>query len=189
MRNAGIQNIVKIYEKAFGITKKNSYLHNSYSMPVYSGPDITKIPPFGVRTHMDVCIQNMFPHRIYRGIDIFWHHPVSSTFVLGQKMLSCLYMGDFNTKESQKFNQLRRILGSYYNVVGIQQVPHHFSEGNHEPELYRGPLFAFGNITRYGDRSFKQNVYDDIIKFGCTPLVVTKDTDSLIEFIYHIDFL
>lgn len=183
VRKAGITKVVEIYKKVFDITDKNSQLHNSYSMPVYSGPAASLTAYWRGHAYMDIHMHDMFHCISYINIDVFCH-PFYSMFGWRNKLLSCLYMGDFNTKDNKKFSQLQRILGEYYNIIGIQQVPHHFSAGNHQPELYRGPLFAFGNISSKRDRSFKQKVYDDIHYFGCNPLCITRNKGSLVRFNY-----
>ncbi len=183
---AGLKAIIAIYEQVFGI--KVSSQHNNYSMPVYSGPDEFRVAPFAVR-YTDVHVETIDAY----GYMHCWHeinphrfHGVQAPLGIRCKMLSCLYMGDFNTKFDEKFTQLKNILGVYYNLIGLQQVPHHFSDGNHRPELYKGPLFAFGNISSSRDKSFSVAIVDDILNQGCNPLIITKEHRTIVKFEYEI---
>lgn len=187
VRNAGLKNIIDIYKSAFEIGKDSS-LHNSYSMPVYSGP-AESIVDARVCAHLRSYIERPFWRSMLCEFDILSLPFYPGPILLGErcKLMSCLYMGDFIASDDNKYNQLRRILGMYYDRVGVQQVPHHFSGENRRAELYRGPLFAFGNISDYNDRSFKREVIEeDIIRFGCNPLVITKDFRTMVKFEYEI---
>ena len=184
VNNAGLKAVIAIYEKVFGITVSSQ--HNNYSMPVYSGPDELRMAPFALR-YTDVRIETTdacgYIHSRYE-IDSHPFHVMQ----LGVRcrLLSCLYMGDFNAKDDHKFEQLHEILGVYYNLIGLQQVPHHFSDGNHRPELYKGPLFAFGNISSLTDKSFSQVTVDDIRSHGCDPLIITRQKYTGVRFRYDI---
>lgn len=187
VRRAGLKAVIAIYEKVFGI--KVSSQHNSYSMPVYSGPE-DSVANHYIFAHTDIYMNGLDVHRyMHCRYDVFPHPFRSVRLPLGLqcKLLSCLYMGDFNTKDDEKFLQLQNILGVYYDRVGIQQVPHHFSDGNHCAELYRGSLFAFGNVSSYHDKSFKKEVFDDIVRFGCDPLVITQNIHTMVKFEYRLD--
>ena len=187
----GLDGIIEIYKRHFGIidpqTKKEySALHNTYSMPVFSGPySFTPEMDF----HADVY---------YEPVDMYWHvrhyyHalpiPMIGSYMMEPlcKLSSCLYMGDFCTNEGNKFEQLKSALETYYYRAGLQQVPHHFSDkGNHRQELYVGRLFAFGNVTDAKDPSFSRTICDHIRYVGCSPLVITKDKYSIV--ILHYNF-
>lgn len=188
VHKAGLKKIIEIYENVFGITMKTSAKHNCYSMPVYSGPADSNLCTT-VRTHLRSHIE--WPHWRARlcEFDTLSHPFYPEHISLGKrcKLLSCLYLGDFIASDDKKYNQLRRILGDYYDRVGIQQVPHHFSGENRRAELYRGPLFAFGNISGPNDRTFKWEVIEeDIERFGCNPLVITRDFRTLVQFEYEL---
>lgn len=184
VNNAGLKAVIAIYEKVFGITVSSQ--HNNYSMPVYSGPDEFRMAPLALR-YTDVRIETTdargYIHSRYE-IDSHPFHVMQ----LGVRcrLLSCLYMGDFNAKDDHKFEQLQEILGVYYNLIGLQQVPHHFSDGNHRPELYKGPLFAFGNISSLTDKSFSQATVDDIRSHGCDPLIITRQKYTGVRFRYDM---
>lgn len=187
VRKAGLKSIIEIYKSAFGIGKDSS-LHNSYSMPVYSGPAESFVETCA-RVYLKSHIERPLWRVMHCEFDIPSHPFYSGPSLLGKrcKLMSCLYMGDFIASDNKRYNQLRRILGDYYDRIGIQQVPHHFSGENRCAELYRGPLFAFGNISGINDRSFKQEVIDeDIVRFGCNPLVITKNFRTIVKFEYEI---
>ena len=182
VNNAGLKAVITIYEKVFGITVSSQ--HNNYSMPVYSGPDEFRTAPFAIR-FTDVRIETTDA----RGYIHSWYEIDPRPFQMVPlgvrcRLLSCLYMGDFNAKDDHKFEQLQKILGVYYNLVGLQQVPHHFSDGNHRPELYKGPLFAFGNISSLTDKSFSRTTVGDILNKGCDPIVITRNRYDIVRFSY-----
>ncbi len=186
VENAGLKAVIAIYETVFEI--KDSSQHNNYSMPVYSGPDDSINVPHDWR-HMDIHMDTFEAHGyIHSWCDIYPHphHGVQIPLGIRCKLLSCLYMGDFNAKDDDKFSRLQKLLGGYYNRVGLQQVPHHFSDGNHRAELYKGPLIAFGNISGKKDRSYKQSVFDDIMNQGCNPIIITKDRHDIVTFDYYM---
>lgn len=188
VRKAGLKKIIEIYKEVFEI-QNNSSIHNSYSMPVYSGPE-DSVAVRRIFAHTDIYMNGLDVHRyMHCRYDVFPHPFRSVRLPLGLqcKLLSCLYMGDFIASDTKKYEQLRRILGMYYDRVGIQQVPHHFSDGNHCAELYRGPLFAFGNVSSYHDKSFKKEVFDDIVRLGCDPLVITQNIHTMVKFEYRLD--
>ncbi len=184
VRNAGLKTVIAIYEQVFEI--KVSSQHNNYSMPVYSGPDEFMMAPFAMR-YTDVHIETIDAFGYLLCEHEINQHPFH-VVPLGVRcrLLSCLYMGDFNTKDDQKFVQLQKVLGVYYNLVGLQQVPHHFSDGNHRPELYKGPLFAFGNISNLKDKSFSHATVDDILNHGCNPIIITKNSCDIVKFTYDM---
>jgi len=187
VRNAGLKKVITIYETVFGI--KVSSQHNNYSMPVYSGPEDSFMIPNAIG-YVDFHMDALDAHgHIHCWCDVYPHSLCRKQIPLGVrcKLLSCLYLGDFIASDDKKYQQLRKILGEYYNRVGIQQVPHHFSIANHRAELYRGPLFAFGNISNGHDRSFKGEVVDDIVRFGCNPLIITKNIPTMVNFEYRFN--
>lgn len=149
--------------------------HNAYSMPVYSGP-IEKV----IKCH----------HVDFDGYDLIPYHICSSCCHINERlhqyaltrMVSCLYMGDFEAKDSNNLDKLRTALKQYYYRIGMQQVPHHYSPNNHNTELYNDRIIAFGNIDYHKDVSFCYSVYDQIQRETCLPpIVITEKTP--IEFI------
>lgn len=157
--------VKQIYKDIF---KEN---HNAYSMPVYSGP-----VEYAVRCH-DVDFR-------YNYMDWYPRHPKYwctnrklYKHVL-KRMMSCLYMGDFEAKDSNNLNKLRTALKPYYYRIGMQQVPHHYSPNNHNTELYNDRIIAFGNIDYHKDVSFCYSVYDQIQRETCLPpIVITEEND------------
>ena len=86
-------------------------------------------------------------------------------------------MGDFETTDETKFIELRHTLGGYYDNVGMQQIPHHFSMNNHVVELYKNRICAFGSVDNHGDISFTQSVYHEIARHAQI-LTITEETET-----------
>lgn len=164
----GFDEVKKIYKEIYGDDK-----HNSYSMPVISAPT-NEIAIDLYHCYLDwdndCCCYTPFcvRRRIFKR----------------KQMLSCLYMGDFETKNASKFAQLVHVLNHKWNQIGIVQVPHHFSPHNHNPQLYEYCYMAFGNIDDYHDVSFAHSVYRDVRNI-CTfsPIVITE-CDSFVNLCY-----
>lgn len=159
----------KIKEQYYLLYKKN---HNAYSMPVFSGPETVKEK---IYEWCDMRINNLHL------VDLSIHCLGNCRRFDSCKLLSCLYMGDFETKNLLQFNALKRILRKYYNAVGLQQVPHHFSQNNHAPRLYEGRLIAFGNVSN-NDKSFSSEVAGDIAFRECHPIVIKENNTTRIEY-------
>lgn len=145
--------------------------HNAYSMPVYSGP-----VEGAVRCHeVDFCYNYMdwYPHH-----PRYWYTNRKLYKHVLKQMMSCLYMGDFEAKDSNNLDKLRTALKQYYYRIGMQQVPHHYSPNNHNTELYNDRIIAFGNIDYHKDVSFCYSVYDQIQRETCLPpIVITEEND------------
>lgn len=149
--------------------------HNAYSMPVYSGP-IEKV----IKCH----------HVDFDGYDLIPYHICSRCCHINERlhqyaltrMVSCLYMGDFEAKDSNNLDKLRTALKQYYYRIGMQQVPHHYSPNNHNTELYNDRIIAFGNIDYHKDVSFCYSVYDQIQRETCLPPIVITEENAYQEF-------
>ena len=169
--------IKDIYKKLFNGN------HNAYSMPVYSGP-IADVKLTVYDSNVDYDIDHFWLHRF--GYPYIWHHRDIFRRVIPKRLLPCLYMGDFETKDEQKFDELKRLLDKYYYLVGMQQVPHHFSPYNHNAELYLQRFWAFGNVDDNGDVSFGQSVSWEIENLVERPIIITEQEDT--QFTFRCDF-
>ena len=145
-------------------------------MPVFSGP-LKSIQPIHVEIYTDAR-----PYREYHFLRHIWHlFPWKN-----RRLLSCLYMGDFETSKKDNLKKLQSCLGDYYYEAGIQQVPHHFSSNNHDVALYENRLLAFGNVNDHKDVSFSHYVFEEIQEvLFLPPLVITEKMN---ECIYHYVF-
>lgn len=161
----------KIKEQYYLLYKKN---HNAYSMPVFSGPETIKEK---IYEWCEMRLNNL--HLADFSMHCWGHCRCFDSC----KLSSCLYMGDFEAKNQVNFNALKRILRKYYNAVGLQQVPHHFSQNNHALELYKDRLIAFGNVSS-GDKSFSSEVAGDIAFRECHPIVIKEDNTTRIEYLF-----
>ena len=172
LRQADIAEIKKIYEDYFDI---KYYDHNFYSMPVFSGPVI------GAPHHWYIDETNMFDewYNDFHWRRFRWHIPHHN-----QKLLSCLYMGDFEAKKQDNMATLVAELKDYYYRAGIQQVPHHYSWYNHNEHLYEHRILAFGNVDDNKDDSYSHRVFRDILfSMFLPPLVITEnDEQKTIEY-------
>lgn len=170
--------IKDIYRKLFNGN------HNAYSMPVYSGPiEDAKLAVYDSSFYYD--LDHFWLHRF--GYPYTWHHRDIFRRVIPKRLLPCLYMGDFEAKDEQKFSELKRQLNKYYHMVGIQQVPHHFSPYNHNAELYLQRFWAFGNVDDNGDVSFGQSVSWEIENLVERPIIITEQEDT--QFTFRCDFV
>ena len=174
---SSIDTLLKTNMKGVKQTYKNIFKenHNAYSMPVYSGP-----VEGAVRCHdVDFCYNYMdwYPHH-----PRYWYTNRKLYKHVLKQMMSCLYMGDFEAKDSNNLCKLRKALKPYYYRIGMQQVPHHYSPNNHNTELYNNRIIAFGNIDYHKDVSFCYSVYDQIQRETCLPPIVITEEDAYQEF-------
>ena len=155
--------------------------HNAYSMPVYSGP-IEKV----IKCHdFDFNGCELIPYYMYRR---YWHINERLPQYALKRLARCLYMGDFEAKDSNNLCKLRKELNEYYYHTGMQQVPHHYSPNNHNIDLYEDRVIAFGNVDDHKDVSFCHSIYNEIQSETCFhPIVITENTPPL-EFIARFWF-
>lgn len=171
LKSAGkkeIKALRKAYKDIFGGN------HNAYSMPVYSGPSYEIHPHYWEMwryrdSYAQQWTKKYCPKSIY-----FNNADHSSNFA---QMLPCLYMGDFEATNEAQLVELQRILGGYYDIVGMQQIPHHFSLNNHNVDLYKNRVCAFGNVDNHGDISFTQSVHHEIEQYAPT-LIITEEKET-----------
>ena len=178
LKKVSLSEIRKCYEKHYG---KN----NAYSMPMYSGwenPSFVLDENYlfdnhSTMWHRDLIPLMCFEHRIWhRYIDDYrWlERPLWNDY----RRFQCLYMGDFETQTH--FNELFNQLGPLWTEIGLQQIPHHVSEHNHNLHLYNGlHKICFGNIDDAKDRSCSLSILRSIYREGCLPLLVTEVDDAI----------
>lgn len=179
LRSAGKKDITAVKRAYKEIFEGN---HNAYSMPVYSGPSCKLHPRFwDIWSYRDSYAQQWMKDRCPQSI----HFNNGDNRFDFSEMLPCLYMGDFEAKDETNYLELQRILGGYYDIVGMQQIPHHFSLNNHNIELYKNRICAFGNVDNHGDISFTQSVCHEIGRYAPT-LVITEEKET--KFRCHFEF-
>lgn len=175
--------IQSIYAEIFGkrseTTGKIVCNHNAYSMPVFSGP---------IDGALANCEMKSFANYDRRrdGWDEQGDYELFSRHYWGddRSTLSCLYMGDFEA--NHYLNLLKRTLGKYYNQIGLQQVPHHFSEYNHNKDLYNHSEYAFGNIDNHKDVSFCFSVSREIESVINAPAIIITEKNHYFKIKYWV---
>lgn len=180
---SSIDTILRTNMKGVKVTYEQLFTgnHNAYSMPVYSGP-IEKV----IKCHdVDFNGCDLIPYYMYRK---YWHINERLHQYALKRMAPCLYMGDFEAKDSNNLCKLRKELNEYYYHIGMQQVPHHYSQNNHNIDLYEDRVIAFGNVDDHKDVSFCHSIYNEIQRETCFhPIVITENTPPL-EFIARFWF-
>ncbi len=99
----------------------------------------------------------------------------------------CLYLGDYNAKRKEKWNELENAFQKYFDYIGTIQIPHHGSRHNYNKKLnFKGNLLSvisagINNKFRHPHGStLKQIVLQDGI-----PIVVTEEASN--RFIQKIE--
>lgn len=180
--------IKRCYEIHYG---KN----NAYSMPMYSG---WENPSFVLNEKHFFENYSTLWHRGFRpwiccecrnwGRFLEDYTCLERPFWQDYRLFQCLYMGDFETKNEIKYKELFNQLGPLWTEIGLQQIPHHVSENNHNSNLYKGlHKICFGNIDDVKDRSCSHHVLKSIYRNGCLPLLVTEE-DCCLVFSSTLDY-
>ena len=175
--------IQNIYAETFGkrseTTGKLVCNHNAYSMPVFSGP----IEGVLMNCEMKGFANHDWSRCGWKEDDDYklfsLHH-----WGYDRSTLSCLYMGDFEA--NRYLDPLKKELGRYYGYIGLQQVPHHFSEYNHNIDLYNRSEYAFGNIDNHKDVSFCFSVCREIESMIDEPAIIMTEKDHYFKIRYWI---
>lgn len=175
LRHADIKEIKKVYETYFEIKDDN---HNFYSMPVFSGPIIGQ-PYYWHLYDFDCFEREILPYYWHREI-LYHHRPFR------RRIMSCLYMGDFEASKDDNLYQLEKDLDKYYYRIGLQQVPHHYSQYNHNIDLYEDKIIAFGNIDDHKDVSFCYHVYKEICTETYLPALLITEEEAPICIRYYM---
>ena len=170
------------YRNVFAYQSGKAKDANIYSMPVYSGIDtqvlLNDTAIYDIYTHHD--INNFFYRHLHPYPYRYWHRQ----FLLFKRSLCCLYMGDYRAQVKKNMMALVNSLHHHWDMVGTQQVPHHFSSHNHNANLYNDVKITFGNIDDHGDISFTHSIAQDIsMRCWIPPLIVTEKSREL-EFCY-----
>ena len=152
-----IKNLIAIYKKVFG---KN---HNSYSMSIYSGP---KEP-------------NKLEEAFLTGCGC---SDIHCNELRDKETAHCLYTGDSELKTRINCRKLITYYNSWWDRIGIIQVPHHGSKNNYNTMLHKTVdnkktifrlfVISVGLNNSYGHPSV--SVINDIKKNGGCLFVITE---------------
>ena len=103
-----------------------------------------------------------------------------------KELRNCLYTGDFAAKNQKNFANLKKCYNSYWNSIGLLQVPHHGSKNNYTDSLYdkvRCCVISAGTINKYNHPNYETLI--GILKNNCFPMLVTEKQSAL-KFIYQL---
>ena len=100
----------------------------------------------------------------------------------------CLYLGDYNAKRSNEWEQLYRAYLRYWDLIGTCQVPHHGSCYNFNNKLItncgaKDYVISSGYENKYGHPH--GSVVKEIIRGSKTAYIVTERVESVAYFIYY----
>ena len=93
------------------------------------------------------------------------------------KNVGCLYTGDYEAKEEDKWETLKQAYEGYWEWIGMIQVPHHGSSKNCNDNLISKNAVYFlsaGKKNKHGHPS-KDVVHDITLKYGNNLYIVTED--------------
>lgn len=99
----------------------------------------------------------------------------------------CIYMGDYNAKGVRKWNEFEKAFNSYFDDIGIIQIPHHGSRHNYNSKLNFKP-YLFSIMSAGIKNSFRHphgSTLKQIILHDGIPIIVTENPHS--KFIQKID--
>jgi hypothetical protein len=100
------------------------------------------------------------------------------TFPYWHDSVGCLYLGDYNAKDNQAWNELQMAYGRYADNIGTIQIPHHGSFHNYNDNLNnkRG-LISVIHANRHGRHPHASTVKAIFSNYGI-PIVVTEEPSS-----------
>lgn len=171
-KKKGVDILKKVYWTLFG------KIDNSQSMPVFSG--VTKKLGGYIEIEKNSNILNQFCKSSY------WHsgrcHCMPYCGCEEKVPCNFLYMGDFETKKSTNFRNLKAFYDYCHvwdTLCGIQ-IPHHGSRNNYHIGLYENRCFAVASVGAHN--TYGHPNIDTLINManqGCCPSVVTEDANTM----------
>lgn len=188
VKKYSVKTCKEIYRALFG------GIHNSQSMPVFSGilPNGNNMPlghPLMPFCHFDIDI-DCHHHDFLGHCFIDWHHCTPHAYFLSEKIIcNFLFTGDYNAQKGKNTKAIIKFYKEHQawdTICGIQ-IPHHGSKYNYHPALYEGCYYAVasaGTSNKYRHPNAK--TLDKIYQQKCVPFVVTED--SPIRFEQYIHF-
>lgn len=159
IKNSSMKHWREVYKKVWGED------HNAYSLVVYS------------------CC---YPRRKIKVL------ANSIPYIFKCNMVNCLYTGDFqpniiHSPGQYNYEVLKKFYNSYWNHIGVLQVPHHGSEGEYNDNLYDFPricIISAGAKDKHGHPN--NNTITGVQKNNCLPVLVTEDPNSIVKISYKI---
>lgn len=118
---------------------------------------------------------------VYSGFKEFPLIPLRSysPFIHKTSKAGCLYLGDYNAKEDEKYEQIKKAFNPYWDLIGTVQIPHHGSNHNFNQKLaWRGSIsvVSAGNHKVY--RHPHARTIKEIIARGSIPCIITDNPSS-----------
>jgi ribonuclease BN (tRNA processing enzyme) len=139
---------------------------NTNSMVVYSGP-----------------IRSSDPYRCYFNYGYAMMHPY--LFHLVFHNVGCLYTGDCDIHDPDKWKALKRSFIKFWDLIGTWQIPHHGARLNYNPAIGDSDaciaVISAGCNNRYGHPH--EIVIRDLLLKGKILFVVTEKRDSQVYFL------
>lgn len=139
---------------------------NTNSMTLYSGPD-------GTENEFEMVAISPRPLLVP-----YYQHYIS-TFKVG-----CLYLGDYEAKGTQKWDELYFNYQPFWNNIGVVQIPHHGSQHNYNNQLNKNQamisVISCGITNRH--RHPHSSTLRNIVMNGGTPIIVNESVGTRAQF-------
>ena len=181
-----VKKICEIYKEHI----KNSD-YNKHSLVVYSGCD----NPTGLRIER-VCSPQLFTGKQCS----YFNFPCEQCFCFNlpreelsyqhscrKSAISCLYTGDFNAKDEECWNKMKRHFSrKEWISIGCIQIPHHGSSGSYNNQFLKKKawhVISAGLGNKYSHPSLL--VLDKYLEKGDFPIVVTQDPRRCVCFLIY----
>ncbi len=175
-RNIDMYN-VSDFESLWGKSKTRELIKDAYkcvpggfntnSLTLYSGPNIDVFSHMGLL----VCMN-------------YFHRPIKQNYCCELSEPGCLYFGDYDAKGVSKWKEIYNRYKSFWDHIGIVQIPHHGSCHNYNKNINRikpmiSVIFAgYSNKYRHPHSSTIRNI---IIDKGL-PFIVNENIGSNLQF-------
>ena len=108
-------------------------------------------------------------------------------FSVTQNISGCLYLGDYDTKGSQKIKELEDKYRSFYKEISTIQIPHHGSKHNYNLRLNFKPNIISvisAGINNKFKHPHNETLKDIAIQNGIAILVTEEDETKFTQSIY-----
>ena len=95
----------------------------------------------------------------------------------------CLYTGDYDAKDTEKWNDMKKAYNDYWQFIGCVQIPHHGSCNNYNPEftLMDSYFVVSAGISAVTKQKHPHKTVIEDFKLKNIPLhIVTENEESII---------
>lgn len=109
------------------------------------------------------------------------------SFTFTQNISGCLYLGDYDARGVQKFNELEEKYKSYCKEISTIQIPHHGSRHNYNPKLNFKPNIISvisAGINNKFKHPHSETLKQISIQNGIVILVTEQEETKLTQSIY-----